>query len=61
MMSGEPFNSHRLKDKLVDGLSKSYTFDEVMNEYLEKMKSLKGKSYAQLTTIKYKNTQLRIA
>lgn len=61
MLSGEPFNAYTLKDKLVNGLSKSYTFDEVMNEYLEKMKALKGKSYSQPTIIKYKNTQLRVA
>jgi hypothetical protein len=61
MISGEPFNAFTLKDKLVNGISKSATFDEVMNEYLEKMISLKGKGYAQPTIIKYKNTQLRVS
>ena len=61
MISGEPFNAFTLKDKLVNGISKSATFDEIMNEYLEKMISLKGKGYAQPTIIKYKNTQLRVS
>jgi integrase len=61
LLSGEPFNSHTVKDRLVNGLTKAITFDELMNEYLEKMKSLKGKSYAPPTIIKYKNTQLRVS
>ena len=61
LLSGEPFNPFTLKDRLVNGLTKAVTFDDVMNEYLEKMKSLKGKSYAQPTIIKYKNSQLRVS
>jgi len=61
LLSGEPFNPFTLKDRLVNGLTRAVTFDDVMNEYLEKMKSLKGKSYAQPTIIKYKNSQLRVS
>ena len=61
LLSGEPFNAFTVKDKLVNGLTKAMTFDELMNEYIEKMKSLKGKSYSQPTIIKYRNTQLRVS
>ncbi|MEI8279878.1 MAG: site-specific integrase [Bacteroidota bacterium] len=61
LLSGEPFNAFTVKDKLVNGLTKAMTFDELMNEYIEKMKTLKGKSYSQPTIIKYRNTQLRIS
>jgi hypothetical protein len=60
LLSGEPFNAHTIKDRLVNGLSKAITFDELMDEYLEKMKSLKGQGYAQPTIVKYRNTQLRV-
>ena len=61
LLSGEPFNAHTIKDRLANGLSKAITFDELMDEYLEKMKSLKGQSYSQPTIIKYRNTQLRVS
>ncbi len=61
LLSGEPFNPHTMKDRLVNGLTKAVTFDEVMNEYIAKMTSLKGKSYAQPTIIKYRNSQLRMS
>ena len=61
LLSGEPFNAHTIKDRLVNGLSKAITFDELMDEYLEKMKSLKGQSYSQPTIIKYRNSQLRVS
>ncbi len=61
LLSGEPFNAHTVKDRLVNGLSKAITFDELMDEYLTKMKSLKGQSYSQPTIIKYRNTQLRVS
>jgi integrase len=61
LLSGEPFNAHTIKDRLVNGLSKAITFDELMYEYLEKMKSLKGQSYSQPTIIKYRNSQLRVS
>jgi integrase len=61
LLSGESFNAHTIKDRLVNGLSKAITFDELMNEYLEKMKSLKGQGYSQPTIIKYRNTQLRVS
>lgn len=61
LLSGEPFNSHTIKDRLVNGLSKAITFDELMDEYIEKMKALKGKSYSQPTIIKYRNSQLRVS
>jgi integrase len=60
LMSGEMYNVHTIKDRLIHGLVKSYTFDELMEEYLKKMTSLKGQSYAQPTIIKYRNSQLRI-
>ena len=60
LMSGEMYNVHTIKDRLIHGLVKSYTFDELMEEYLLKMTSLKGQSYAQPTIIKYRNSQLRI-
>lgn len=61
LLSGEPFNAHIIKDRLVNGLTKAITFDELMDEYLTKMKSLKGQSYTQPTIIKYRNTQLRVS
>lgn len=60
LLSGEAFNAHTVKDRLVNGLSKAITFDELMNEYLEKMKSLKDHGYSQKTIIKYRNSQLRV-
>lgn len=60
LLSGEPFNPFTIKDKLVNGLVQSYTFNDLMDEYIEKMKSLKGKSYSQPTIIKYRNSQLRV-
>ena len=60
LLSGEPFNPFTIKDKLVNGLVQSYTFNDLMDEYIEKMKSLKGKSYSQPTIIKYRNSQVRI-
>ncbi len=61
LLSGEPFNAHTIKDRLINGLTKAITFDELMDEYLTKMKSLKGQSYSQPTIIKYRNTQLRVS
>jgi integrase len=61
LLSGEPFNSHAIKDRLVNGLFKAITFDELMDEYIEKMKALKGKSYSHPTIIKYRNSQLRVS
>jgi integrase len=61
LLSGEPFNTHTIKDRLINGLSKAITFDELMDEYLEKMKSLKGQGYSQPTIIKYRNSQLRVS
>ena len=61
LLSGEQFNAFTVKDKLINGLTKAMTFDELMNEYIEKMTALKGKSYSQPTIIKYRNTQLRIS
>ena len=49
LLSGEPFNAHTVKYRLVNVLSKAITFDELMDEYLTKMKSLKGQSYSQPT------------
>jgi integrase/recombinase XerD len=60
LLSGEPFNPFTIKDRLVNGIVQSYTFNDLMDEYIEKMKSLKGKSYSQPTIIKYRNSQLRI-
>lgn len=60
LLSGLPFNAFIIKDKLVNGLSKSITFDELMNECIDKMIALKGKSYSQPTIVKYRNTQLRV-
>jgi integrase len=61
LLSGEPFNSLTIKDRLVNGLSKAITFDQLMEEYIEKMNALKGKSYSQATIIKYRNSQLRVS
>jgi len=32
LLSGEPFNAHTIKDRLVNGLTKAITFDELMDE-----------------------------
>ncbi len=60
LLSGEAFSAFTIKDRLSNGLSKALTFNELMNEYLDKMISLKGRGYAQPTIIKYRSTQLRI-
>jgi hypothetical protein len=60
LLSGEPFNPFTIKDRLVNGLVNTYTFNDLMEEYIQKMTSLKGKSYSQPTIIKYRNSQLRI-
>lgn len=60
LLSGEPFNPFTIKDRLVNGLVNAYTFNDLMEEYIQKMTSLKGKSYSQPTIIKYRNSQLRI-
>ncbi len=36
LLSGEAFNAHTVKDRLVNGLSKAITFDDLMDEYLSK-------------------------
>ena len=61
ILSGEPFNSFSIKEKLVNGVTKAMTFDELMEEHIQKMITLKGKSYSQPTIIKYRNSQLRVS
>ncbi|MFZ4401486.1 MAG: site-specific integrase [Bacteroidales bacterium] len=61
LLNGEPFNAFTIKDKLLNVVSQAITFDDIMNEYLIKMKSLIGKSYAKPTIIKYKNSQVRVS
>jgi len=60
LISGEPFNSFSIKERLVNGATKAMTFNELMEEHIQKMILLKGKSYSQPTIIKYRNSQLRI-
>ena len=60
LISGEPFNPHTIKDRLVNGSTQAMTFDELMEEHIQKMIALKGKSYSQPTIIKYRNSQLRV-
>ena len=61
LISGEPFNPHSIKDRLVNGSIKAMTFDELMEEHIQKMIALKDKSYSQPTIIKYRNSQLRVS
>ncbi len=61
LLSGEAFNAHTVKDRLVNGLSKAITFDDLMDEYLSKMVALKGQGYSKPTIIKYRNSQLRVS
>lgn len=61
LISGEPFNSFTVKDRLMNGMTKAMTFNELMDEFIEKMKTLQGKTYAPPTIMKYKNTRLRVS
>lgn len=61
LLSAVEFNCFTIKEKLKNGFAKSITVDELMNEYIEKMTSLKGKGYSQPTIVKYRNTQLRVS
>jgi integrase len=61
LISGEPFNSFTIKDKLINGTTKAMTFNELMEEHIQKMIILLGKSYSQPTIVKYRNSQLRIS
>ena len=61
ILNCEPFNAFIIKERILNGLAKAMTFDDIMEEYIAKMTSLKGKSYAQPTIIKYRNTQLRVS
>lgn len=60
LMSGRPFNALTIKQYLATGASKTLTFDELFDEFIEKISLLKGKSYAEPTIIKYKNTRKRV-
>ena len=61
LISGEPFNSFTIKEKLINGTTKAMTFNELMEEHIQKMIILLGKSYSQPTIVKYRNSQLRIS
>jgi len=61
LISGEPFNSFTIKDKLINGTTKAMTFNELMEEHIQKMIALRGKSFSQPTIVKYRNSQLRIS
>ena len=61
LLSGKPFNAFTIKENILNEQSQAITFDDIMNEYLDKMKSLIGKSYAKPTIIKYKNSQVRVS
>lgn len=60
LLGGEPFNLYTIKDKILNGLGQYSTFNDLMDEYIKKMKSQKGKSYSQPTIIKYRNSQFRV-
>ena len=60
LLSGVPFNAFSIKDKLHNGITKAVTFNDLMNEYIDKMTSLKGRGYSQPTIIKYRNSQKRV-
>lgn len=55
LLSAVDFNCFTIKEKLKNGFAKSITVDELMDEYISKMTSLKGKGYSQPTIIKYRN------
>lgn len=60
LMSGEPFNAHTIKDKLVHGMVRDITVQQAFEEFLAYMQKLKGKEYCQPTIFKYKNTLDRV-
>jgi integrase/recombinase XerD len=61
ILSGEPFNAHTIREKLTNKDKRNITFDELMDEYIARMRTLKGKSYSQPTIIKYRSSQSRVA
>jgi integrase len=61
LLKGEPFFPLTIKEKLTNGFTKAVTFNEAINEYIEKLIALKDSTYSQATINKYLNTQKRVS
>lgn len=57
---GKPFNVHTIKKRLEGNEASQITLMRVCGEQIREMEKLLGKTYAQPTIIKYKNTVLRV-
>ena len=60
IVSGKPFNSYTIRDKLKNGISKSMSLMQAFDERLNQMKALEGREYAKTTIVKYTNTRDRL-
>ena len=60
LISGKPFNSYTVRDKLKNGIAKTSGVIEAMDDYIDMMKSLEKREYATPTIIKYTSTKERL-
>jgi integrase len=60
LISGQPFNSHIIKQKIKHGLVKSIGVVEGFELFVVRMDKLVGTKYARPTLVKYTNTKERV-
>jgi integrase len=60
VLSGKPFNSITIKEKIKNGFNKQIKVIEGFDIFLSKMKDLIGKKYTRTTLQKYANTKERV-